>query len=113
MMKTIVDENDFETLLAASSERPVLIFKHSNACPISSRAHDEMSRFVEGGSGNDYEFAMVVVQQARALSSAIEERLGVRHESPQALLIRDGKVVWNASHFDVTRERVEKALEAS
>ena len=112
-IQTIETENDLEALLASSSERPVLLFKHSNACPISSRAHGEIARLLEGEPDQKFGFGMVVVQQARALSSAIEQRFGVRHESPQAIVIRDGKVVWNASHFDVTRDRVADALEAA
>jgi bacillithiol system protein YtxJ len=34
----------------------------------------------------------------------------VRHETPQALLIRDGRVVWTASHFRVTGGALETAI---
>jgi bacillithiol system protein YtxJ len=112
-IRTIETENDLEELLATSSERPVLLFKHSNACPISSRAHGEIERLLEGETDPKFGFGMVVVQKTRALSNAIEERFGVRHETPQAIVVRDGKAVWDASHFDVTRDRVAGALEAS
>ena len=112
-MKTIKTEQELGELVAQSSERPVLIFKHSNACPISSRARDEVERFVDAAEGGDFGFGMVVVQEARPLSQAIEAKLGVRHESPQALVIRDGKVVWNASHWNVTGDALGKALGGS
>ena len=112
-MKTITTEQELGELVAESAERPVLIFKHSNACPISSRAHDEVERFVGAAEGAGFGFAMVVVQEARPLSRAIEEQLGVRHESPQALVLRDGKVVWNASHWNVTGDALGKALGGS
>ena len=112
-MKTITTEQELGELVAQSAERPVLIFKHSNACPISSRAHDEVQRFVGDADGGGFGFAMVVVQEARPLSQAIEEQLGVRHESPQALVLRDGKVVWNASHWNVTGDALKKALGGS
>jgi bacillithiol system protein YtxJ len=41
----------------------------------------------------------------------VSARLGVRHETPQALLIRDRRVVWSASHFRVTADAVAKAIE--
>lgn len=110
-MKTIETVEELDELIASSADRPVVIFKHSNTCPISSRAHREMRRLVEEGSGAG--FAMVVVQQARGLSSEIEGRFGLRHESPQAIVVRDGRAVWNASHFEITRERVASALEES
>jgi thioredoxin 1 len=53
---------------------------------------------------------MVTVQTHRAISNAVALRLGVRHETPQALLIRDGRVVWSASHFRVTAAAVEDAI---
>jgi bacillithiol system protein YtxJ len=109
-MKTITTEQELGELVAQSSERPVLIFKHSNACPVSARAHAEVRRFVEEAEG--FGFGMVVVQEARPLSIAIEKRFGVRHESPQAIVVRDGRAVWNASHWSVTRDSLGKALGA-
>ena len=93
-----------------SSTHPVVIFKHSNACPISSRAHDEVSRLVAGEREHPFGFGMVVVQEARSVSNTIESTLGVRHETPQVIVVRDGRAVWNASHFDVTRDRLAAAL---
>jgi bacillithiol system protein YtxJ len=112
-MKTITTEQELGELVAQSAERPVLIFKHSNACPVSARAHDEVQRFVGEADGGDFAFGMVVVQEARPVSRAIEEQLGLRHESPQAIVVRDGKVVWNASHWNVTRDALGKALGGS
>jgi bacillithiol system protein YtxJ len=57
------------------------------------------------------EVALVVVQKARDLSREVETRTGVRHESPQALILRDGAVVWSASHWNVTADAVARALD--
>jgi bacillithiol system protein YtxJ len=53
---------------------------------------------------------MVTVQTHREVSNAITSRLGVRHETPQALLVRDGRVIWSASHFRVTSSSVGQAI---
>jgi spore coat polysaccharide biosynthesis protein SpsF len=58
----------------------------------------------------DESLGMVTVQTHRAVSNAVSARLGVRHETPQALLIRDGRVVWSASHFRVTASAVDDAI---
>jgi len=50
------------------------------------------------------------VQTHRAVSNAIAQKLGIRHETPQALLVKGGRVVWSASHFRVTAAAVENAL---
>ncbi|HEX8285782.1 MAG TPA: bacillithiol system redox-active protein YtxJ [Pyrinomonadaceae bacterium] len=99
----VSDAAALEELFARSNEEPVLLFKHSNACPISARAHREMEAVKTPVS-------IVVVQENRDLSREVAERTGVRHETPQAFVIRNGRVVWNASHFDITADVVEQAV---
>ncbi|HZI17937.1 MAG TPA: bacillithiol system redox-active protein YtxJ [Pyrinomonadaceae bacterium] len=100
----VADAGALEELFERSRREPVLIFKHSTACPISAAAHGQMRQLGR-------EVPIVVVQQSRDLSREVETRTGVRHESPQALVIRDGQVVWSATHFDVTADAVRRALE--
>jgi len=99
----ITDTKAFEELANRSNERPVVVFKHSLTCPISAAAYDQMTKF-------DGEVALVEVQRARELSTEIENRLGVAHESPQVLVLRNGEVVWNASHFEITADAVAQAV---
>ena len=99
----VTDDAALEELFARSQTEPVLLFKHSNACPISARAYRQMEEVRTPVS-------IVVVQKSRDLSRAVEERTGVRHETPQALVIRNGRAVWNASHFDITADVVEQAV---
>jgi bacillithiol system protein YtxJ len=99
----ITDTDALEQLMARSHEAPVVLFKHSTTCPISSEAYKQMSQF-EG------DVSLVVVQRARAVSSEIESRTGIRHESPQAIVLRRGQAVWAASHFDITAGAVEQAV---
>jgi bacillithiol system protein YtxJ len=97
---------ELDRLLSESHTRPLLVFKHSYTCGISAEALDEL----HATSDVDPNYAMVTVQTHREVSNAISKKLGVRHETPQALLIRNGKVVWAASHFRVTADAVRKAL---
>ena len=99
----ITDTKSFEDLTDRSRERPVVIFKHSLTCPISSAAYAQMEEF----SG---EVALVEVQLARALSAEIENRLGVEHQSPQVIVLSKGQVAWNASHFKITAAAVAAAV---
>lgn len=99
----IADTKDLEALLARSHNEPVIVFKHSSTCPISASAYAEMSRV-----SNDV--SMIVVQRARDLSREIEARTGVQHESPQAIILRNGEAVWNASHWSIKAEVVEEAF---
>ena len=99
----VTEPSAIEELTERSKDRPVVIFKHSLTCPISASAFDQMEVF-EGP------VSLVEVQKARALSNEIESRLGVRHESPQVIVLRNGQVVWNASHFKITSDAVAKAV---
>ena len=99
----VSDAAALEELFARSHEGPVLLFKHSSTCPISARAYRQMREVKTPVS-------IVVVQKSRDLSRQVEERTGVRHETPQALVLRNGRVVWNASHFDITSDVVEQAV---
>ena len=107
-----VDELD--RLLSESDTRPLLLFKHSVTCGISAEALDELidhlNADVVAAGMTDPRYAIVTVQTHRDVSNAVAARLGVRHETPQALLIRNRRVVWAASHFRVTAEAMKKAL---
>jgi thioredoxin 1 len=98
-----------DAALLESFSRPVLILKHSRACGVSAQAFDEVKNWLAGRplDGPSY---LVTVQTHRDIARAIADRLGVRHESPQALIVRDGRVTWHASHFRVTPGDIEKAL---
>ncbi len=61
----------------------------------------------------DATYAIVTVQGQRDLSDAITERFQLRHETPQAILVRDGQMVWSASHFRVTADAVARAIDAA
>jgi len=102
---------DIEALLATSSDRPLLLFKHSYSCGTSAEALDQLIDHLNEERLHAH-YAIVTVQTHRDLSNAVAKRLGVRHETPQALLIREGRVVWSASHFRVTADAVEAAIRA-
>ena len=100
---------DLDRLLAQTAERPLLLFKHSLACGTSAEALDELIDHLNEDK-LDARYAIVTVQSHRELSNAVSARLGIRHETPQALLIRDGRVIWSASHFRVTAAAVQSAI---
>jgi bacillithiol system protein YtxJ len=99
----ITDTTALEDLVQRSKQRPVVIFKHSLTCPISASALEQMNRY-QG------EIALVEVQRAPSLSNEIEQRLGLRHESPQIIVLRNGQIVWDASHFKITADAVADAV---
>jgi bacillithiol system protein YtxJ len=102
----ITQKEGLEELIKSSNDRPVVIFKHSNSCPISAAAYREMENLVG-------DVSLIDVQGAQDVSLEIESRTGVPHESPQVIILRNGKAVWNASHFDVKATAVAEAVRAN
>ncbi|MCA1585956.1 MAG: bacillithiol system redox-active protein YtxJ [Acidobacteria bacterium] len=98
-----------EAALQESFTRPVLILKHSRACGLSAQAFEEVKSWL-GLAGSDRPSYLITVQTGRAIAREVTERFGIRHESPQALVVREGRVTWHASHFRVTASAIEKAL---
>lgn len=94
-----------------SQTRLVVIFKHSTGCGISANAYQQFRDWLEDRSGADVLYTTVEIQNARAISDEIERRTGVRHESPQVLILQKGQVVWSGSHWQVTPDAVEQALQ--
>ncbi|EHQ89320.1 bacillithiol system redox-active protein YtxJ [Desulfosporosinus youngiae] len=101
---------DLEEILEESHRRKIIIFKHSTACPVSARAWQEVEDFIRE-STDEILVAMIKVIESRPVSNQAADNLGVKHQSPQALLISKQKVLWHASHQTVTKANIEKALQ--
>jgi thioredoxin len=91
-----------------SSPHPTVVFKHSPTCSISVAVKREYDAFV--AAHPHVPTRMVLVQRERSLSDALADVLRIRHESPQAIVVQDGAVIWHASHRRVTAERIAQAL---
>lgn len=101
--------DDLEAAVRTSFSQPVVIFKHSFTCGTSAEAHEELAAAVTHGAPS--EWYLVDVRGSRPVSRAIADRFGIRHESPQVLLLAAGQVRWHASHYRVTRGGIDAALE--
>jgi bacillithiol system protein YtxJ len=108
-LTALSDLNMLDAAIAESCERPVLLFKHSRTCGISCEALDELLLHLERADAKAA-YKLIVVQSHRPLSDEAAERLGVRHETPQAILLRGGRPVWKASHFRITADELCRAL---
>lgn len=94
-----------DALFENSHSAPVVLFKHSSSCGISAHLLEEMSA-VAG------EVNVIVVQDNRDLSNAVEARTGFRHQSPQAFVLKNGKAVYHASHYGIDPAAINAHLEA-
>ena len=101
----IDNRQTLDELITGSKTKPVVIFKHSTACGISAAAYREMEKL-------ESQVNLLEVQSARDVSRELADLTGIRHETPQVIVLKDGKAVWNASHFDVKAGAVLKAVES-
>lgn len=108
----MADFRDVKTgadLEAALSADLAVIYKHSPHCGLSSMARLEVVFFAQGNP--DVPVWEVDVIHDRALSGRIASRLDVEHESPQAILLRRGRPVFDTSHRGVSAAALERELE--
>tara|TARA_Y100000385_G_scaffold36223_1_gene33904 strand:- start:2138 stop:2515 length:378 start_codon:yes stop_codon:yes gene_type:complete len=99
---TIHSKADFELLIENSFIRPQLIFKHSTRCSISRYVlSDFIAHFTF--SSDELEAHYLDLLSYREISNQIAEQLEVIHQSPQILLIKNGKAVVYASHEGINK----------
>lgn len=94
-------------IIELSRKEPLLIFKHSLTCPVSAGAYKRMIEGLEKGLIL-YPTYIVIVQKDRELSNEIAKKLEVIHESPQLILVRDEKAVYDTSHSNIQVENIPK-----
>ncbi|MGE7877470.1 bacillithiol system redox-active protein YtxJ [Peribacillus muralis] len=101
----IESEEQFIDLL---NEDTFLLFKHSLTCPVSAEAHEQYEKYIAGNE--QLKTAYLAVQEARPLSNHVAETFDIKHQSPQAILFKNGKPVWNESHWRITYDSLSKAI---
>lgn len=89
--------------------RPVVLFKHSTQCPISAAADDEYRAFVKRHAESAV-FTHLDLLAHRDVSAAIAEKLGIRHESPQAVIVQGGRVRAVLNHDAITVAALQSIL---
>ncbi|MGO4108845.1 bacillithiol system redox-active protein YtxJ [Paenibacillus sp. YAF4_2] len=107
-----IDSMDsWNEVFEASSERPVVIFKHSTTCPVSANAYREFNEYLNGSPREDADYVLVKVIESRPVSLQIAEDTAVKHESPQIMMIDKKAKVWSASHWSITKEHIAAVLD--
>ena len=105
-MEKITTVEQFDQILQEKDH--FLFLKHSITCPISQAGYDEFAKFAAEHPSIDSYF--LHVQEARTLSNDIAERFGIKHESPQAFVIKNQEVVWHASHWNITSKAMNEHI---
>ena len=95
-------------IMDASAEKPVLIFKHSTRCGVSRMVLRQFeSEFDTEEKITPYFLDLL---EHRNISNEIANRFGVVHQSPQLIVVKDGKAVYNTSHSDIQAAKLDRFI---
>ena len=107
-LASVAEVND---LVELSHQKPCLIFKHSTRCSISSLAKHRLEGDWDFSSDDLQPFFLDLITY-RQVSSFVAEHFAVHHESPQALIIRDGVCTYDSSHLDISVAELHECYNA-
>ena len=99
----LTSEGQLLNIVANSSEKPQVIFKHSTRCSTSSMI---LNRLERSESSDAVDFYFLDLIQYRSISAKVAEMFHVAHESPQALVIKNGTCTFDESHFAIKMDEI-------
>lgn len=87
-----------------------VIYKHSYNCAVCIFSKTKVEELMQKyGKGTNFYFIDVV--KLRQVALEVANRTGVRHESPQVIVLKDGNVYWHASHSGINKDELRNAIE--
>lgn len=104
--KTLNSVNQLSEIDVLSENKKQVLFKHSTRCSVSSFAKRMLERSFDDAMTEKADFYYLDLIAYREVSNAIAQKYGIYHESPQLLIIENGKCTYNASHNEVSFEAV-------
>ncbi|UFH35111.1 bacillithiol system redox-active protein YtxJ [Flavobacterium acetivorans] len=104
----LTDLGQLNEIISLSHEKPVAIFKHSTRCSVSRMALRQFEKEFDLSDKVTAYFLDLIAY--RDVSDEIAIRFGVQHQSPQLVLIKEGKAVYNASHSDIDAEELKSIV---
>ena len=101
------DEKQLDEIITESDKTPQVIFKHSTRCATSSMVKYRLDKN-EAPTGINFYFLDLI--KHRNISNKIAEDFGIRHQSPQVLVINNGKCIYNEDHSAITFDEIEETI---
>jgi bacillithiol system protein YtxJ len=102
--------DQLEEIKVESAGKPVLIFKHSYRCSISNATLARLERHWNTQEMAHVKAYFLDLLSHRNISDQIADRFSVEHESPQIMVIQNGKSILHLSHFDINYEQIRAAV---
>lgn len=108
--KTLDHTDTIEEIREISGMRPVLIFKHSTRCGVSSMALNRLERDWHEDEMSSLSAFFLDLVRHRNVSNAISETFQIPHQSPQVLIIKDGKCIFDTSHMGISYREIKNMV---
>jgi bacillithiol system protein YtxJ len=102
--------SQLEQIREESKEKPVVIFKHSTRCSTSRMVLDRLERNWKPEELGHVKAYFLDLISYREVSNQIAEQFDIEHESPQLLIISDGKAVYDRSHLGIDYHQIREEL---
>jgi bacillithiol system protein YtxJ len=103
---SLENESQLDEIITLSGSAPQVIFKHSTRCSVSSMVKNRLDKDRAPGGITFYFLDLI---QYRNISNQIAQYFNIRHQSPQVLVIQNGKCTYTESHYGITMEDIESA----
>lgn len=105
-LESIIQLNE---VMRSSRREPIVLFKHSTRCGISTAA---LNRFESQWSlGSKYaQIYLLDLLNHRDVSNEIADLTGVTHQSPQVIVVKEESVIYHASHGRIDASEIESLL---
>lgn len=107
--KFVSEETDLKNLFNLEDNKPTLFFKHSTRCSISSMVLNRLEKELELDE-NECRLVFIDLIKDRNISNLLSNLSGVVHQSPQAILIQNKNVIYNASHNAINALEIAKII---
>lgn len=106
----LVKPEQLDEAIAASHNLPVIIFKHSTRCSVSRMALRQFETHYSVRNARTYFLDLL---NFRDISNEIASRLQVVHQSPQIIVLKDGKCIFTESHGEIDAGDVERVIDTA
>ena len=106
--RQLTDLGQLNEIVEVSNEKLVVIFKHSTRCSISRYSLKQFeNEFALEDKITPYFLDLI---EYRDISNEIAQRFGVIHQSPQIILIKEGKAIYDTSHESIEAKKLESFI---
>lgn len=108
--KNLNQIDQLHTIDETSNHKPVIVFKHSTRCGISHHAMEKLVQDWDKIENENLDFYYLDLLNHRNISNEIADRYGVIHQSPQIVLIKNGRSVYDISHSGISINTIKSKL---